>query len=268
MKEIFSYIVLGIIGLFLLWYVFSLLTGQKYKKRLFGTRRITGYSSDVPVGGNVFGAYYCLREGQRFGVFKRQLDQRLIASFFMKWILEGKATVHSTGGVLRSASVELHLDMGFDDRTEMALFEMALAAAGGNNTLTQYEFNNWVVRYLRMVEAWSMRAEVRGRTYLATRGWLQGSDCGTQEGFEHLRGVIEFQNCLKKGNLSFGKDRQPEQWQDYLVMAALFGEAEKVARQLRLPGSTDMAIAASNNMGKAFTRAMDKEEAREERRSR
>lgn len=268
MKEIIGFVLLGVIVLFILRMLFFRITGQKYKPKFFGTSRIPGSSSQLPVGGNLFGAYYVIREGYRFSENRRRLVQRLISAFFLKWILEGKAVVQSGGGLLRQTSLELRLDMPFRDRTEMALFEMALAAAGGNNTLTQYEFNNWVVRYLRMVEAWSMRAEVRGRTYLATRGWLQGSDCGTQEGFEHLRGVIEFQNCLKKGNLSFGKDRQPEQWQDYLVMAALFGEAEKVARQLRLPGSTDMAIAASNNMGKAFTRAMDKEEAREERRSR
>lgn len=268
MKVIIGYILLGVIVLFILRMLFFRITGQKYKQKFFGTSRIPGTSSQLPVGGNLFGAYYVVRAGYRFAENRRRLVQRLISAFFLKWILEGKAVVRSGGGLLRQASVELRLDMPFRDRTEMALFEMALAAAGGNNTLTQYEFNNWVSRYLRMVEAWSMRAEVRGRTYLATRGWIEGSDCGTQEGFEHLRGVIEFQNCLKKGTLSFGKSQQPEQWQDYLVMAALFGEAEKVAKQLRLPGSMDLALATSKNMGKSYTRAAEREDTKYDRRSR
>ena len=285
MKEIFSYIVLGIIGLFLLWYVFSLLTGQKYKKRLFGTRRITLYSSDVPVGGNVFGAYYCLREGQRFGVFKRQLDQRLIASFFMKWILEGKATVHSTGGVLRSASVELHLDMGFDDRTEMALFEMALAASGRDYVLTTGEFSRWVRNNYRIIDNWTDRARNRGRRYLISRGLMDETNHGTEAGFARLCGVIEFKEFLKSP--SRGLDRkvpQPQKWMGYLVLSGLYGYAGRMAdvlrrtypsdfsqfsaQQAQLSGSLDMALSVSNSLSQAYGRAVKREEEYRERRNR
>jgi len=278
MKEFFSYVLLAALAAFLLWFLVAQITGQKYKKKIFGTRRIPGSSSEIPVGGNVFGVYFTLRDCCTVSVNGRRLNQRLIGAFFLKWILEGKAVVKSAGGLLRSASMNLSLDEGFTDRTEMALFEMALAASGRDYVLTTGEFNRWVHSNFRIVENWTDRARVRGRRYLISRGLLDENTRGTEAGFARLRGVIEFSNYLKKSSLSPRQLPPPEQWTDYLVLAALCGKADKVAEQLRrsrpaefsqysarqarISGSLDLAISISISLSKAFVRAADKEDAR------
>ena len=285
MKEIIGYILLGGIVLFLLWMLFAQITGQKYKQKLFGTRRIPGSSSQIPLGGNVFGFYYVLREGLRFTLNRRKLDQRMISAFFLKWMLEGRAVPQAGGGILRSGSLGLNLDKGFKDRTEMALYEMALAASGRDYVLTTGEFQRWVQRYFRIVENWTDRARNRGRRYLISRGLLGEDNRGTAAGYDRLRGAIEFGNFLKKSTLSpRNLPADPVQWTDLLVLSTLCGASGKVAEQLRrafpkefsqysaaqarIAGSLDQALSLSNSMSRAFVRAAEKEDQRTERRSR
>lgn len=284
MKEIIGYILLGGIVLFLLWMLFAQITGQKYKQKLFGTRRIPGSSSQIPLGGNVFGFYYVLREGLRFTLNRRKLDQRMISAFFLKWMLEGRAVPQAGGGILRSGSLGLNLDKGFKDRTEMALYEMALAASGRDYVLTTGEFQRWVQRYFRIVENWTDRARNRGRRYLISRGLLGEDNRGTAAGYDRLRGAIEFGNFLKKSTLSpRNLPADPVQWTDLLVLSTLCGASGKVAEQLRrafpkefsqysaaqarIAGSLDQALSLSNSMSRAFVRAAEKEDQRTERRS-
>ena len=285
MKEIIGYVLLGGIVLFLLWMLFAQITGQKYKQKLFGTRRIPGSSSRIPLGGNVFGFYYVLREGLRFTLNRRRLDQRLIGAFFLKWMLEGRAVPQVGGGILRSGSLGLNLDMGFKDRTEMALYEMALAASGRDYILTTGEFHRWVRNNFRIVENWTDRARNRGRRYLISRGLLGEDNRGTAAGYDRLQGAIEFSNFLKKSSLSpRNLQAEPGQWTDLLVMSTLCGASGKVAEQLRrtfpkefsqysaaqarVAGSLDQAVTLSNSMSRAFVRAAEREDQRMERRSR
>ena len=284
-KEILGYAIAGALVLFLLWMLFAEITGQKYKKKLFGTRRIPGSTGQVPLGGNVFGAYYVLREGERFGYNKRRLMQRTIAAFFLKWVLEGKAVVRSAGGVLRSASLDLILEEGFKDRTEMALFEMALAASGRDYSLTTAEFRRWVNSNFRIVENWGDRARIRGRRYLISRDLLGEDNHGVEAGYEKLRDAIRFKQFVKNPSQCLSrKDPHPELWVDYLVMGALYGNASRVAdalrryypsdfsqfsaRQAQVGGSLDTAISVCHALAQAYVRAADKEDARNERRSR
>ena len=285
MKEIIGYILLGAIVLFLLWMLFAEITGQKYKKKLFGTRRIPGTSSRIPLGGNVFGFYYVLREGLRFTINNRKLNQRLIGAFFLKWMLEGRAVPQAGGGLLRSGSLGLNLDMSFKDRTEMALYEMALAASGRDYILTTGEFNRWVRNNFRIVENYGDRARVRGRRYLISRGLLGEDNRGVPAGYDRLQDAIRFKTFLQRSSLSpRNMEADPMKWADYLVLGALCGCAGKVAEQLRrafpkefsqfsaqaarLAGSLDQAISLSNSMSRAFVRAAEREDARMERRSR
>lgn len=285
MKEIIGYIVAGALALFLLWILLAEITGQKYKRKLFGTRRIPGGTGQIPLGGNLFGAYYVLHEGERFGVNKRRLMQRTIAAFFLKWVLEGKAIVRSSGGVLRSASVDLILEEGFTDRTEMALFEMALAASGRDYVLTTGEFSRWVRNNYRIIDNWTDRARNRGRRYLISRGLMDETNHGTEAGFARLCGVIEFKEFLKSP--SRGLDRkvpQPQKWMGYLVLSGLYGYAGRMAdvlrrtypsdfsqfsaQQAQLSGSLDMALSVSNSLSQAYGRAVKREEEYRERRNR
>ena len=285
MKEIIGYILLGAIVLFLLWMLFAEITGQKYKKKLFGTRRIPGTSSQIPLGGNEFGFYYVLREGVRFTLNNRKLNQRLIGAFFLKWMLEGRAVPQAGGGLLRSGSLGLNLDMSFKDRTEMALYEMALAASGRDYILTTGEFNRWVRSNFRIVENWTDRAKVRGRRYLISRGLLGEDNRSVPAGYDRLQDAIRFKTFLQRSSLSpRNMEADPKKWVDYLVLGAMCGSAGKVAEQLRrafpkeysqfsaqaarIAGSLDQTISLSNTLSRAFVRAAENEDARNERRSR
>ncbi len=284
-KEIISYVVLGALALFFLWMILAQITGHKFKRKVFGTRRIPGTSSQIPLGGNLFGFYYVLREGLRFSLNQRKLNQRLIGAFFLKWMLEGRAVPRVGGGILRSGSLGLNLDMSFKDRTEMALYEMALAASGRDYILTTGEFNRWVHSNFRIVENWTDRAKVRGRRFLISRGLLGEDNRGVPAGYDRLQDAIRFRAFLQHSSLSpRNMEADPEKWVDYLVLGALCGYAGKVAEQLRrafprefsqfsaaqaqISGSLDQTISLSNTLSRSFVRAAEREDARTERRSR
>ena len=137
----------------------------------------------------------------------------------------------------------------------------------------------------RIVEGWGDRARVRGRRYLISRGLLGEDNRGTAAGFERLRDAIRFKQFVKNPSQSLSrKDPHPELWAGYLVMGALYGNASKVAdalrrnypsefsrfsaRQAQVGGSLDTAISVCHSLAQAYVRAADKEDARDERRSR
>lgn len=63
--------------------------GYKYRKQLFGTRRIVKQGTDIPLEGDLLPAYYILNNQER--VFPG--SSNLLSVFFVRWIVEGRIQV-------------------------------------------------------------------------------------------------------------------------------------------------------------------------------
>ena len=78
----------GVLAL-ILWILGAFATGNIYRKKLFGTRKIVGWCRDVPLNGNLFAAYYVMDGSRRFYLDGEKYSRGLMGAIFLKWMLEG-----------------------------------------------------------------------------------------------------------------------------------------------------------------------------------
>lgn len=260
MKYLFLIALVG----FFLYLAFAFLTGQKYRKGMFGQSKIDGRTEEIPLRGSVFANWYVEENALKFSLRSTKNEQNLLAAFILKWILEGRITVIPDGR--KRVSLRMALETGFTDRTEMNLYEMLLAAAGQDYVLESREFKRWAKRNYQTLDEYPRRAEVRGKRYLLSRGWLEGNRKATPEGMAELRKAIEFKNQLGRLTTLPREDL----WKDYLVLGALYGCLGKMDRALRtqLPGDMLLAVQAAQLMANAgYTAAQNERQEEEQSRS-
>ena len=218
---------LGFLAGFLISYH---LLGNKYKKRIFGVKKITGWSRDIPVEGNLPAAYYALREGDRMPA--SALSNRLIGAYFLRWVLGGQVGVLPDPKKNGRVNLSFGQEATFSDPVESEVYRMARAASGDNLILEAGEFERWSKKSYKRVSDLPERAKLRGRKWFAERNLLLQSDRCNEAGQQAARQVVEFKNYLDDFTLS--KQRGTAEvalWQDYLVFAALFGISDKVAKE-------------------------------------
>ena len=211
---------------------FRFLTGQKYKKSLFGTQKINEISKEIPLKGNVFANWWVVEHGLFLSFRSKKNELNLYTAFILKWILEGKINVIPNARSKRRVSMGLKLDTPFTDRTEMNLYEMLLAASGSDYILEANEFKRWARRNYQLIEQYPRRADVRGKRYLIAKGYMGEDKKAIPSMYPQLCKPIEFKNYLKSLDLSLNQP-QPGQWKDYLVIGTLFGYTNKMLKQLK-----------------------------------
>lgn len=216
----------------LAYVAFRFLTGQKYRKSLFGTLKISENSSETPLKGNVFANWWVVEHAVFLSFRSKKNELNLYSAFLIKWILEGKITVIPDARSRKRVSMALKLDDPFTDRTEMSLYEMLLAAAGDDFILEIKEFKRWARRNYKLIDQYPRRADVRGKRYLIAKGYMGEDKKAIPDKQPLLCRTIEFKNYLKSLDLSL-EQPQAMQWKDYLVIGTLFGYADKMLKQLR-----------------------------------
>lgn len=222
----------------LAYVLFRYLSGQKYKKSLFGTQKISEKNKEIPLKGHVFANWWVEEHAVFFSFRSKKNELNLYSAFLIKWILEGKITVIPDARSHRRVSMALKLDDPFTDRTEMNLYEMLLASAGNDFLLEIKEFKRWARRNFKLIEQYPRRADVRGKRYLIAKGYMGEDKKGVPDMYLKLCGVIEFKNYIKSLDLSLDQP-QSWQWKDFLVIGTLFGGANRMLKQLKaqLPNS-------------------------------
>lgn len=119
------------------------------------------------------------------------------------------------------------------DPIERAFYQMLQDAAGEDKTLQDKEFSDYARRYQRKVEKWADDARDTSRAQMEKAGWYRDRKY-TDSGKQEVRNVAGLWNFLNTFTLS--KERETADavlWKEYLVYAALFGIADKVATQLK-----------------------------------
>lgn len=210
---------------------FRFLSGQKYKKSLFGTQKISEKSKEIPLKGNVFANWWVYGHALFVSFRMKKNECNLLTAFILKWILEGKIDVIPNPRK-RRATMALRLDQPFTDRTEMNLYEMLLAASGNDYVLESKEFERWARRNYKLIDQYPSRADVRGKRYLIAKGYMSPDRKAVPAMYPQLMKSIEFKNYLKSLDLSL-EQPQANQWKDYLVIGSLLGYTDKMVKQLK-----------------------------------
>lgn len=211
---------------------FRFLSGQKYKKSLFGTQKISDQSREAPLGGNVFANWWVEEHALFLSLRSKKNERNMLTAFILKWILEGKIDVIPDARSKRRVSMGLKLDNPFTDRTEMNLYEILLAASGNDFILGSREFEQWARRNYKLFDEYPHRADVRGKRYLIAKGYIGEDKKAHPASYQSLCKSIEFKNYLKNFDLSL-EQPQSKLWKDYLVIGALFGCTDKILKQLQ-----------------------------------
>ena len=236
MKKLLELIVAIIIGVSIPVVVFIVIpvllirfwkkvTGRRYAKSVFGQKRITGWTRDLPLNGQLCAAYSLLAVGDQLSGGDK-LFSRLIGAYFLRWVHQGLVVCEKDPA--KEGRVNLRFTqatpngLSTTDTLEQKYYQSARLAAGSNLILEADEFSKWSKANSRTVSWWPDEARRFGK-----QTWEPLS-------MEERRKVVEFKNFLNDFTISEEREA-PEAtlWQEYLVYAQLFGIADKVSRNLQ-----------------------------------
>ncbi|MBO4263115.1 MAG: DUF2207 domain-containing protein [Bacteroidales bacterium] len=211
----------GVILSYIFFHLYWKITGRRYKKSIFGKNKIAGWSRDIPLDGNPTALFSLLCDGDNLVSNVQKRLPNLVSAYFLKWIQSGLLEVEKDAqkeGRVNLRFVEKD-DISFGDAMEKRIYRAALEAAGQNRLLEADEFKAWSYRHDEVVLEWPKDAVSEGAEI-----WRPLSP-------EERCHAVEFRNFLNDFTL-IDQRQAPEVglWQQYMVLAAAMGIADKVAR--------------------------------------
>ena len=207
-------------------------TKRKQNMRFFGVAKTKeiGYERDLPFNGDLLETRYVINRGRQSSLAGESCTA---SALILRMIDSGvlNVTKDSRGKVL----------IGFTEGADTAsmpdsqktFYDFLKEAAGEDGILKEKEFTKWSLANADRVDGWAKRLTPEAGRKLMQDGYLYG-DTFTAEGQKHARRVIGFNRYLKEFTLL--NERSTAEitlWRDYIIYAALYGIAAKVAKELR-----------------------------------
>lgn len=242
-------------------------------KRIFGRRRLgdIDWSRDLPFDGDIFQTWFVASHQK--GVFD---DKNTFVSAFMLRMLQHGVLVMGTDAKGRSqCTINSQADLGWMSAQELEFHECLVAAAGDDGILQNKEFQKWADRNIARLRELASSVKSQSLSGLRDAGYASShctfaSPSFTEAGRKKALEAMGFKKYL--GDFTLMKERQSMEvalWQDYLVVASLFGIAEKVASELKnlnpviyqeVMGASNTSlgdvIIFNNNFGRSFNNAV------------
>ena len=170
--------------------------GFKYRKQLFGTRKIDGKSSAIPMEGDLIPAFFVLSNQERVGADIRYHE--LTIAFFFHWIFEGRVKIASSVPGEAFPGYLFPEKGSPDNEVEKKLFNGIRKGAGSDLILTRYEAYKWGRKHFELFHKEMFTEQV----YL----WLEKHNYIEKytkfnvflnpEGAAEARKVVELENYL------------------------------------------------------------------------
>ena len=115
------------------------------------------------------------------------------------------------------------------------LWTMMLEASGEDRVLQDKEFSSWSSKNKKRLYNWTEKMTLMGKQIFRGKGWMRAADTKfTPEGQLEAQHLVGFRKYLEDFTLTGVRETvEVHLWQDYLVYGALFGIADKVAKQLQ-----------------------------------
>ncbi|MCF0165598.1 MAG: DUF2207 domain-containing protein [Bacteroidales bacterium] len=208
---------------------------RNIRRKVFGVPSIKKlpWCREIPFNVNVPACAYVMAHTAESG------GGGVATAFIMKMVRDGRITVSEQS---RANSVDLVLNGNVTgpemSPCEREFFEMLTESAGADGILQKNEFTVWArkTKNTARLEKWTKEVDKEARKTLEAGGWLsEGKKTDfTMMGQESARNLIGVRTFLKDFTL-IDERRSVEAvlWRDYMIVAALFGIAEKVAKELQ-----------------------------------
>jgi len=186
------------------------------------------WSRSIPYNGDVVASEYILGK-----LYISDEKNRIAAAIILKLIQQGYLIVSKDA----KDKVEISFNEGktpLDPSTsEGKLYAMMKEASGDDQILQDKEFSRWSKKNMKTVYKWTEQVASEGRTRLISDGWMQNGQF-TDASKQNARDLLGLKMFLKDFTLNNERGvSEVALWQDYLVFAALFGVADKVAKELK-----------------------------------
>lgn len=215
-------LIVGYLIFLLIRRIYRRVTGNRYDQKIFGVSKIEGWSRDIPLQGSPTAVFSLLQKGDFLSRGKNKMFPDLVSAYFLRWILDGLITVEpdpKKQGRYNLRFTQESETPAFPDSLESTVYQAARNAAGSNLLLEANEFKRWSYQHDREVASWPNEAIYSGRAK-----WQDVSQ-------EERRKAVEFKNFL--GDFTLMDQRTAPEvglWKQYMVFAASFGIADKVAQ--------------------------------------
>jgi len=201
---------------------------RREKRKMLGIspKKVEWYR-DIPYGGDLAMADTVLEKlGERKG------GSNLPLAEILRMIHKGAIDVREDldGPVLLSLNPG---GLNFLDDSARKLYGFLSEASGQDKILQEDEFSNWARKNNSKVYNWSIDESVDAYSGLRGKGFYTKKGIFTQEGKSEARKLLGLRKFLE--DFTLVREREVIEtglWKEYLVYAALFGIADKVAKQL------------------------------------
>lgn len=209
--------------------------GNNKKVSKLEKRRILGmwpkdvdWSRNIPYDGDLDASYYTLEN-----LGEVQKDNSLASALILRMIYKGFLNV--------SKDEKENVEISFNDAKDRSglstsaqlLYDMMKEAAGEDHILQHNEFKKWSGSHKSSIRIWANDSKTNAVQTLRTNNWKTGTKW-TEAGKAKARETYGFKKFLC--DFTNMKDKisiEVNMWQEYMVYGALFGIADKVAKELK-----------------------------------
>ena len=198
------------------------------RKKILGVKmKEIGWSREIPYGGNLAESAWILK---KLGEEKRSnsLASALILRMIYQGYLgvskdsDGKVEISFTGKIPDAADKPMH-----------DLYFMMHEASGEDRILQDKEFSRWADKHVSEINSWIKKCDRSGKEGLIVDGYYSNSKYTAKEQ-QQAQILIGLRKYLSDFTLMKEKETlEAHLWKEYLVYGALYGIADKVAKQLK-----------------------------------
>lgn len=198
------------------------------KKQILGMKPSeVGWCRDIPFGGELTQSNWVLKQ-----LGESKLENSIASALILRMIYKGTLSVFKDADGKVEIAFSDKGDSGLD-RVESGLYSMMLKASGSDRILQDKEFSRWSKRHDSEVAEWVKLCESEGTRQLSANAYTRGLKF-TPEGQQQARNLLGFKKFLSDFTLIDERETvEVTLWKEYLVFGALYGMAEKVAKQLK-----------------------------------
>ena len=213
----------------------QMLSGNKLSRRqkrkiLGGPADKVAWYRDLPFRGDLYKTDYVLDLLET----KRQ-SNGIASALILRMIEKGFLLVSKDEKGKIEIRFNESLDTGLLDRNELGLYDMMKQASGTDFVLQDKEFSRWSQRTRNQdtIRLWANGINLDARRGLREDNVVSGKKF-SESGKVEAQHVMGFKNFLNDFTLSSERESvEVGLWKDYLVYAALYGIADKVAAELK-----------------------------------
>ena len=203
---------------------------KKDKKKILGIKpKAVEWYRDIPIEGHLAADDFILRKLEEKHK-SNYLPLAIILRLVHEGYLEPSRELDGGKAELRFTGKEPMGMYGYQKR----FFDILKEAAGEDKVLQDKEFSKWANANSRRLYNWSQDSLTSGSDFLKEKGWYNRNYKFTPAGQEQSRRLMGLKKFLEDFTLVSQKETiEAKLWKEYLVHAALFGIADKVAKQLK-----------------------------------